>query len=113
MFAYKTVVAPTTAAVNSPVEVLTTTNDLMPEAAQSVVIQASALGIGETVTVWEGKGDTPIWEQVRVWPTGTAVVVTNESGSVCLEGRGVRYGITKSATAAAVGVYAVIQYEPR
>ena len=112
MFPYKTIIAPTTAAVTTPVEILTTTDDLMAEAVSSLVVQASGLAGAEKIVVWEGKGPTPIWEPAFVW-NGPAVELEADGGSVCLEARGVRYAVTKTATAAAVGVYAVLQYEPR
>lgn len=112
MFSYKTIISPTTAAITTPVEILTTTEDLMNEAVASLVVQASALDGEEKIVVWEGKGPTPIWEPAFVW-NGPAVELTANGGSVCLEARGVRYGVTKTATASAVGVYAVLQYEPR
>lgn len=112
MFKDKTIIAPGTAAVTTPVEILTTTEDAMNEAVVSLVIQASGLAGSEKVVVWEGKGPTPIWEQAYVWQ-GPAVELTANGGSVCLEGRGVRYAVTKTATASSVGVYAVLQYEPR
>lgn len=111
MFAHKTIIEPTTNAVSSPLEILTSDNDLMGSMVQSIVIQVPQLGEGESVTVYEGKGPTPIWEIARVWNAGIPVVIDVSSGSVCLEGRGVRYAVTKTATASPVGVYAVIQYE--
>jgi hypothetical protein len=112
MFHYVTVIAPTTAAVSTPVEILTTDADLMLESVSGVAIQATSLAGEELVTVWEGKGPTPLWEQAYVWG-GPPVEIGATTGSVCMEGRGIRYAVTKTATASPVGVYVVLQYEPR
>lgn len=112
MFPYKTIIAPTSAAVETPVEILTTTDDAMTEYVASLAVQASGLAGAEKVVIWEGKGPTPIWEPAYVW-NGPAVELISNGGSVCLEAKGVRYAVTKTATASPVGVYAVLQYEPR